>query len=101
MPLSLEAKDLNTLKTRVLCGKLLGDKMANLTLSIPEEFKKQMDKFAWLNWSELAREAFAKRMKQLELLEKLEKEFEKSELTDQDCIELGRKLREDIWEKYK
>jgi hypothetical protein len=40
-------------------------------------------------------------MRQLELLERLNKDFKKSELTDEDCIALGRKLREDIWKKYK
>ena len=60
-----------------------------------------MDKFSWLNLSEIAREAFVKRMRQLELLERLNKDFKKSELTDEDCIALGRKLREDIWKKYK
>jgi len=74
--------------------------MANMTLSVPDDFKKKMDKFSWLNWSDIARDAFAKRMKQLELLERLENDFSKSELSDKDCIELGRKLREDIWKKY-
>jgi hypothetical protein len=75
--------------------------MANMTLSIPDEFKQKMENFSWLNWSEIARESFAKRMKQLEALSKLERDFEKSELTDEDCIELGRKLRKDIWKKFK
>ena len=75
--------------------------MANMTLSLPDNFKQKMDKFAWLNWSEIAREAFVKRMRQLELLEKLDKDFSKSELTDEDCINLGRELREKIWKKYK
>ena len=75
--------------------------MANLTLSVPDKLKHKMDKFAWLNWSELAREAFVRRMKQLEVLERLDKDFEKSELTDEDCIRLGKKLREDIWKRYK
>ncbi len=77
------------------------NKMANMTLSLPDNFKQKMDKFAWLNWSEIAREAFVKRMRQLELLEKLDKDFSKSELTDEDCINLGRELREKIWKKYK
>ena len=75
--------------------------MANMTLSLPDEFKQKMDKFAWLNWSEIARDAFVKRMRQLELLERLNKDFEKSELTDEDCIRLGRELKERIWKKYK
>ena len=73
--------------------------MVSVTLSIPEEIKKKMDRFAWLNWSALARETFIKKMKQLEVLEKFEKDFEKSELTDEDCIQLGRKLRKDIAKK--
>ncbi len=75
--------------------------MVSITLSIPGELKQKMDKFAWLNWSALAREAFIKRMKQLEILDKFEKDFEKSKLTDKDCIKLGRELRQDISEKHK
>ena len=70
--------------------------MVSITLSVPEELKQKMDRFEWLNWSALAREAFAKRMKQLEILEKFEKDFEKSELTDEDCIKLGRELKKSM-----
>jgi hypothetical protein len=75
--------------------------MANMTLSLPDEFKQKMDKFAWLNWSEIAREAFAKRIRQLEILEKFDKDFERSELSDEDAVKLGRKLREDMLKKPK
>ena len=75
--------------------------MVSITLSMPEDVKKKMDEFAWLNWSALAREAFLKRIRQLEILEKFEKDFEKSKLTDKDCIRLGRKLKEDMLKKYK
>ena len=75
--------------------------MTNLTLSVPEEIRKKMEKFAWLNWSEIAREAFLKRMRELEILEKIEQDFKKSNLTDEDCIKLGRKLREDLLRKEK
>lgn len=75
--------------------------MVSITLSVPEELKKKMDKFEWLNWSSIAREAFVKRMKQLEILERFEKDFEKSKLTDEDCIKLGRELRQAISEKHK
>jgi len=75
--------------------------MASITLSIPKELKQKMDAFAWLNWSALAREAFVKRMKQLEILDKLEKDVINSKLTDEDCIKLGRELRQAISEKHK
>ncbi len=74
--------------------------MTSITLSIPAEVKKKMEKFSWLNWSALAREAFVKRMKQIEALEKLENEVSNSELTDEDCIKLGRELKELISKKY-
>ena len=75
--------------------------MPSMTLSIPEELKDKMDRFEWLNWSSIAREAFSKRMKQLEILEKFEEDFKDSKLTDKDCIELGRELREAISKKHK
>ena len=70
--------------------------MPTVTLSIPEDIKKKMEKFAWLNWSALAREAFVKKMRQLEILEKFEEDFEKSKLSDEDCIKLGRELRKSM-----
>ncbi len=75
-------------------------KMVSITLSIPEELKQKMDEFKFINWSALARELFLKKMKQLEILNKLEKDFSKSELTDEDCLKLGRKLRRAISERH-
>ena len=75
--------------------------MTTITLSVPKEIKQRMDKFSWLNWSALAREAFVKRMRQLEILSKFEKDFENSELTDEDCIELGRELRRELSKKHR
>jgi len=68
--------------------------MVTITLSLPEDIKKKMDRFAWLNWSAIAREAFMKRMRQLEILEKFDKDFEKSKLSDEECVRLGRELRQ-------
>ena len=70
--------------------------MVSITLSVPNEFKQKMDKFTWLNWSALAREAFEKRMTQLEALEKFREGLENSELTDEDCIKIGRELRKSM-----
>ncbi len=39
-------------------------------------------------------------MKQLEILDKFEKDFEKSKLTDEDCLKLGRELRQAISERH-
>lgn len=66
-----------------------GDTMVSITLSVPEELKKEMDSFADINWSAVAREAIKKR---IELLKKF-KEFTKdSTMTEEDAIRLGREV---------
>ena len=36
--------------------------MASLTLSVSDEFKNQLKKFMWVNWSEIAREETMKKL---------------------------------------
>lgn len=47
---------MRNLKTR---GKF---KMASITLSLPDEFKKQLKYLQWVNWSEIAREETLKKV---------------------------------------
>jgi hypothetical protein len=72
--------------------------MVNVTLSISEELKKKMEQFRIINWSEVAREAFIKKMKQLEILESFTKD---SEFTEKDALLLGRKVNEALAKKLK
>ena len=72
--------------------------MVNVTLSIPEDLKKTMDKHPEMNWSEVARQAFKERLSQLELLDAL---ASKSKLTEKDALELGRKIKKSLWKRYK
>ena len=70
--------------------------MVSIIAPLEESFKARLDKFPWINWSELAREKFLKKLRQLEILDKFEKDFERSRLTDDDCIKLGRELRQSM-----
>ncbi len=72
--------------------------MVSITLSVPEELKKQMEMYPELNWSEVARQAIRKK---LLLLKKMEKLLEKSEMTEKDALELGRKVNKALSKKYK
>ena len=36
--------------------------MASLTISVSEEFKNQLKRFSWVNWSEIAREETMKKL---------------------------------------
>lgn len=72
--------------------------MVNMTLSIPKELKDQMDLFPEINWSEVARIAIREKITDLNLL----KEFtSKSELTEEDALELGRKVNKALSKRYR
>lgn len=63
--------------------------MTTITLAVPEELKKKMDTFPEMNWSEIARQAFIQRIKDLEFLKKFKSE---STLTEEDALILGKKV---------
>ena len=65
--------------------------MVNVTLAVPEELKHKMDAFGEINWSEVARQAFAQKIADMEFLDKF---TAKSTLTEKDAERLGRKVGE-------
>ena len=72
--------------------------MVSVTLSMPDELKKEMDSFMDVNWSAVAREAIKNKI----LLLKKFKDFTKnSKLTEIDALELGKKVNKVITAKYK
>jgi predicted NAD-dependent protein-ADP-ribosyltransferase YbiA (DUF1768 family) len=72
--------------------------MTTLTLSVPAELKRKMEKFSEMNWSAVAREAFKQKIADLEFL----REFKsKSQLTQDDAARLGRKVNEALAKRYK
>ena len=72
--------------------------MAHITLSVPDELKKQMDEFKIINWSAVAREAIAVKAMQLAVLKSFTKD---SELTEEDALRLGRKVNKSMAKKYR
>lgn len=70
--------------------------MTNMTLSIPNEIKKDMNEFPEINWSVIARQAIIQRI----LLLKKIKEFSKdSELTEKDALRLGKQVNKALAQK--
>lgn len=80
------------------CGE---SKMPNITLSIPEELKKQLNSLPELNISESVRVFLSEKAKRALLLKDLDKMLEKSELTEEDCLKLGNELKERVWKRHK
>ena len=72
--------------------------MPTITLSVPEDLKKEMDKSKFINWSEVARAAIRERVSQLKILNSI---AAKSKLTEKDAIELGRKINKSMHERFK
>jgi len=72
--------------------------MVNITLSVPDEMKAKMDSFAEINWSAVAREAFNEKMRDLEFVKKFK---EKSSLTAEEALKLGRELNQSMVKKKK
>lgn len=69
--------------------------MANVTVTVPDEFKEKMEEHPEINWSQVAREAFEEKITDLEAIEKL-RDFEvineiasKSELTEEDVEQIA------------
>lgn len=72
--------------------------MPNITLSVSEELKKEMDKEKIINWSAVARQAIQEKVTQLSILKEI---ASKSKMTEKDAIELGRKINKSMHERYK
>lgn len=71
--------------------------MVSITLSVPEEMKKQMDLFPEINWSAIAREAIKQRLLMLEKF----KEFTKnSTFSEEDALSLGKKVNKAVAKRY-
>jgi hypothetical protein len=72
--------------------------MAHITLSVPEEIRELMGRHPELNWSEVARQAFKEKALQLELLDSI---ASTSRLTNKDALEIGRKIKKGMRERYR
>ncbi len=64
-----------------------------MTLAVPDDLKRSMDRFSIINWSAVAREAFVEKINSLKLLETITKD---SKLTEKDIEELGAKIKAGI-----
>ena len=75
--------------------------MVNMTLAIPDELHKKMKEFSDINWAEVSRTAITEKLKRLSILRNLDKALEKSVLSEEDCLRLGNKVKEEMLKKYK
>ena len=70
--------------------------MPTITLSVPDDLKKEMEESKDINWSEVARTAIRTKIAQLKILKAISA---KSKLTEKDALELGRKINKALHER--
>lgn len=71
--------------------------MEDFIVSLPPKLKKKMEQFTEINWSEVARKAIDKKVKDLEFLE----EFTLDSTMDEElALELGCKVNKALAARY-
>jgi len=68
-----------------------------MTLAVPEELHTIMKSHQEIRWSEVARQALWEKARKMELMEKL---LSKSKFTEEDALELGRKVNLGIAKRH-
>ena len=71
--------------------------MTNMTLAVPEDLYRIMEKHKEIKWSEVARQAIWDKARKIELMDKI---LSKSQLTEKDALEIGRKVKEGISKQH-
>jgi predicted CopG family antitoxin len=72
--------------------------MTNLTLSVPDDLYEEMKKHPEIRWSEVARQALAKKLEDLRRLDAL---LSDSKLTDEDVDDIASSVKAGVWKKHR
>ena len=68
-----------------------------MTLSLPEDLHEIMRKHKAIKWSEVARQALWDQARRLDLMDKI---LSKSKLTEEDALEISRKINRGIAKRH-
>jgi hypothetical protein len=71
--------------------------VAELIVILPEELKRKMEGFK-IDWSALTRDLLKKKVDELSELKSI---VSKSKLTEEDALELGRKVNKSLAKKFR
>jgi len=72
--------------------------VVNVTFAVPEELHEIMRRHPEIKWSEIARKAMWEYAQKLELMERIVSE---SRLSGEDVLELDKKVKAEVSEKYR
>lgn len=74
--------------------------MTSVTLTISDDIKAELKRFSWINWSEVAREAFLKRLRRDEAFKRFDEILKNSEMTDELASKLGDELKRRVAKRH-
>ena len=69
-----------------------------MTLAVSKELKNNMDSFPEMNWSEVARQSFRKKIHDLKLLKKFTSD---STITEEDALKWGREVSKKVSQRLR
>ena len=72
--------------------------MVNITLSVSDELKREMEQFPEMNWSEIARAAIKQRVIMLRTVKEFTRE---STFTEEDALRLGKEVNKALAKRRK
>jgi len=76
----------------------VSDKMPTVSVRIPTDLKDEIDKHQEINWSEVVRQSMWRYLHKLKLADQI---ASKSELTEDEVVELSKELKKKIAEHYR
>ncbi|MEW6035990.1 MAG: hypothetical protein AB1529_05230 [Candidatus Micrarchaeota archaeon] len=68
-----------------------------MTLSIPEELHKEMQKHAEIRWSEVARQAFELKIRELHWMDEV---LRRSRLSEEDAERIGHRIKHEMAKRF-
>lgn len=72
--------------------------MSNITISVPTDLKKRMDRHKDINWSAVARHAIEHKIAVLSAIDMM---LADSKLTEQDILQDAEIIKKNVWKKHK
>ena len=74
--------------------------MVSITLSVPEEVRKEMKRFPDINWSGFVKLAIEAKVKRLIWKEQMLQQLESEKEHDETALRIGDKIKEGAWKRY-
>lgn len=74
--------------------------MPTVTLTVSDDIKSELKIFSWINWSEVAREAFLEKLKRDEAFKRFDEVLKNSKMTDELASNLADELKRRVAKRH-